>query len=120
MTNKHVVEDTTAGYTVVLYDGSTWNVDKIWYDDQLDLAYLRLVDKQGKYPQDLPSATFAPFSREISIGQFGLVIGNSLAQYTNTTTLGIISGKNRQLKVNNENTYVGLYQTDAAINPGNS
>lgn len=121
ITNKHVVEDTTAHYTVSLYDGSIRNVDKIWFDDQLDLAFLRITDKQGKYPKNLPAATFTDLKTSIDVGQFVLAIGNSFSEYANTTTLGIISGKHRQLKLNdNNNLYAGLYQTDAAINPGNS
>ncbi|MEI6672628.1 MAG: S1C family serine protease [bacterium] len=44
MTNKHVVQDTTAKYSVTLYDGKNYNVDKIWFDDLLDLAILKVVD----------------------------------------------------------------------------
>lgn len=119
-TNKHVVEDTAAHYTVVLYDKSTWNVDRIWRDDQLDLAVLHIVDEKGNPPQNIIPAVFIPMEKTVNIGQFSFVIGNSFSEYTNTTSFGIISGKERTLKIDNTNLYAGFYQTDAAINPWNS
>ncbi|MEI7558093.1 MAG: hypothetical protein WCJ45_04665 [bacterium] len=44
MTNKHVVQDTTAKYSVTLYDGSVYAVDKIRFDDLLDIAILKIID----------------------------------------------------------------------------
>jgi S1-C subfamily serine protease len=34
---------------------------------------------------------------EVKVGQFAIAVGNSLAQYKNSVTFGIISGRNRQL-----------------------
>ncbi|MEI8008568.1 MAG: hypothetical protein WCI00_04020 [bacterium] len=38
------MQDLTAKYSVTLYDGKSYNVDKIWIDDLLDLAILKIVD----------------------------------------------------------------------------
>ncbi len=120
ITNKHVVQDMDAKYSVTLYDGKTYNVDKIRFDDLLDLAVLKIVDTEWKIPADLLPASFLPLTAKVQVGQFVLAIGNSLSNYANNTTLGIIWGKNKQLTVNKNNRYIWLYQTDALVNPGNS
>ena len=120
LTNKHVVQDTTAKYSVTLYDGKTYNVDKIRFDDLLDLAILKIVDTEGKTPTDLAAASFLPLDTQVDVGQFALAIGNALSKYPNTVTLWIIWGKNKQLTINKNNLYIWLYQTDAQVSPGNS
>jgi len=120
ITNKHVVQDTTAKYSVMLYDGKSYNVDKIWFDDLLDLAILKIVDTDGKSVPNLSAATFLPLDTQIDVGQFVFAIGNALSSYSNNVSMGIIWGKNKQLTINKNNLYVWLYQTDALVNPGNS
>lgn len=120
LTNKHVVQDIAAKYSVTLYDGKTYNVDKVWFDDLLDIAILKIIDSDGKSPADLSVATFLSVDTQVDVGQFCLAIGNSLSTYTNNTTLGIIGGKNKQVTINKNNLYIWLYQTDALVNHGNS
>ncbi|MEI6773837.1 MAG: S1C family serine protease [bacterium] len=90
MTNKHVVQDITAKYSVTLYDGTIYNVDKIWFDDLLDLAILKIVDSASKSPTNLTPATFLSLDTQVDVGQFVLAIGNSLSSYANNVTMGII------------------------------
>lgn len=65
-------------------------------------------------------------SSTVKIGQKVIAIGNSLGQYQNTVTSGIISGKGRPISAAKNRSateiesLVDLLQTDAAINPGNS
>jgi serine protease Do len=120
ITNKHVIQDTTAKYSVTLYNGKAYNVDKIWFDDLLDLAILKIIDSTWKTPVDLVPASFLPLATQVDIWQFVLVMGNSLSTYANSVTMGIIWGKNKQLTINKNNLYIWLYQTDALVNPGNS
>lgn len=120
LTNKHVVQDTTAKYSVTLYDGKSYNVDKVWFDDLLDLAVLKIVDTEDKSVNDLVTASFLSLDTHVDIGQFTLAIGNSLSSYANNVTFGIIGGKNKHLTINKNNLYIWLYQTDALVNPGNS
>lgn len=120
ITNKHVVQDITAKYSVSLYDGKSYNVDKIRFDDLLDLAILKIVDSEGKTPVDLTAASLLPLDTQVYVWQFALAIGNSLSSYSNNVTLGIIWGKNKKLTINSNNLYVWLYQTDALVNPWNS
>jgi serine protease Do len=52
-----------------------------------------------------------------------VAIGNSLGQYQNTVTSGIVSGTGRPISAqsgDNVESLTDLIQTDAAINPGNS
>ena len=120
LTNKHVVQDTTAKYSVTLYDGKIYTVDKVWFDDFLDIAILKIIDSDGKPATDLIPAPFLPLDTHVDIGQFALAIWNSLSTYTNNVTMGIIWGKNKQLTINKNNIYIWLYQTDALVNPWNS
>lgn len=121
ITNKHVVEDKSAQYSVVLNDGMSYNVSKIWFDDNLDIAILKIVDAKWDPLIDLPAATIIGISEEVRIGQFAIAIGNSLSEYKNSVTMGIISARNRELKINQgKNLYIGFFQTDAPINAGNS
>ncbi len=120
ITNKHVVQDITAKYSITLYNGKNYNVDKIRLDDLLDLAILKVVDSDWKTPTDLIPASFLPLDTQIEVGQFALAIWNSLANSSNNVTMGIIWGKNKQLTLNKNNLYIWLYQTDARVNPGNS
>ncbi|MBU0627089.1 S1C family serine protease [Patescibacteria group bacterium] len=106
ITNKHVVDDTEAKYSVVLYDGTIYNVDKIRFDDNLDIAVLKIVDDEGYMPADLIAAQIASMEDKVQIGQFALAIGNSLAEYQNSVTMGIISARNRELKINTSNLYI--------------
>lgn len=84
------MEDTTAKYSVTLFDGTIYNVDKIWFDDLLDLAVLKIVNEEGKPLTNIDSATFLSFESPVPIGQFALAIGNSLSTYSNNVTFGII------------------------------
>ncbi|EKD24869.1 MAG: Trypsin protein [uncultured bacterium (gcode 4)] len=120
LTNKHVVQDTTAKYSVVLSDGKSYNVDKVWFDDNLDLAVLKIIDTAWKSVTDLDVASLLPMDAQVEVGQFALAIGNALSKYPNTVTMGIIWGKNKQFTINKNNLYIWLYQTDAQIKPGNS
>lgn len=44
ITNKHVVEDPSAAYTIITHDTKTYPVTKVWFDPVLDLAVLRIDD----------------------------------------------------------------------------
>lgn len=120
LTNKHVVQDTSAKYSVTLHNGKNYNVDKIWFDDLLDLAILKIIDSEGKIPSDLLPATFLSLDTQVNVGQFTFAIGNSLSTYSNAVSMGIIGGKNKQITINKNNLYIWLYQTDALVHPGNS
>lgn len=117
LTNKHVVADETADYTVVTNDGQKISAKVLARDPFNDIAVLK-INKSG-----LPEVQLGD-SDKLQIGQTVIAIGNALGQYRNTVTRGIISGIGRDV-VAGDNTgqsenLQNIIQTDAAINPGNS
>ncbi len=120
LTNKHVISDLDADYSVILKDGTTYKVDKIRVDPLIDLAVIRIVDSKNRQPDNLPIAPIASIDQKVRIGQFVVAIWNALGEYQNSANFGIISGRNRSLDSWQKNLYIWLYQTDTPINPGNS
>lgn len=112
VTNKHVVENESATYTVITSDGKTYNGTVLSKDPFNDLAVVK-IDAKGLKPVELGD------SNALQVGQWVIAIGNALAEYQNTVTVGVVSAKERRVTAENE-TLDGLIQTDAAINPGNS
>ena len=116
LTNKHVVSDTNAKYTVLTQGGKSYDAKVVSTDPINDLALVK-VDTSNA-----PTLTFADSSK-IEIGQQVIAIGNSLGQYSNTVTTGIVSGIGRNIVAGGQDSsenLEGVIQTDAAINPGNS
>jgi serine protease Do len=117
MTNRHVVNDENATYTVMLNDGKDYEAKVLAKDDFMDVAILKIDEK------NLPTIKLGD-SESLEIGQTVLAIGNSLGEFSNTVSRGIVSGLKRQVEAGNSlgQTEVldEVIQTDAAINPGNS
>ncbi len=116
LTNKHVVADTNASYTVVTNDGKSYDAKVLSRDPVNDLAIIK-IEISGA-----PALQFAD-SSQIELGQHVVAIGNSLGQYQNTVTAGIVSGIGRSITAGGSGSteeLEGVIQTDAAINPGNS
>lgn len=118
ITNKHVVEDPDAQYSVIFSDGRTVTWQQVRMDPVLDIAVIRISDI-GEVASIEP-ATIISRDDEVNVWQFAIAIGNALAEYQNSVTLGIISGRNRSLGSQNRNLYAWLYQTDTPINQWNS
>ena len=119
LTNKHVVSDTTAKYSVLTADGKTYSAKVLARDPAQDLAVLK-IDATG-----LPTVSLGD-SSSLQLGQTAIAIGNALGQFSNTVSVGVVSGLSRTvtasggLSDNSQETIQGVIQTDAAINPGNS
>lgn len=117
MTNRHVVRDSEATYTVVFNDGDRIEGEVIALHPTQDLALVR-VDKTNLAP-----LTFAE-SDEILVGQTVVAIGNALTEFDNTVSRGVVSGLRRSIvasdQAGNSEELSNIIQTDAAINPGNS
>lgn len=122
LTNKHVVVDVDADYTVILSDGTEHAAKVVGRDALNDLAVLR-VEHEEETPLNLPVVEFGD-SESILVGQRVVAIGNALAEFQNTVTSGVVSAKGRQITASDgsgaSSNLSGLIQTDAAINPGNS
>ncbi len=120
ITNKHVVEDINANYSVVMNDWTVYQANQVRFDPLIDIAVLQIVDQNWNKPTNLIPAKFQTFDIPVQIWQFVLAIWNVLAEYQNSATFGIISALNRKLETEENNLYIWLYQTDTPINPGNS
>ncbi|MDD6308603.1 MAG: trypsin-like peptidase domain-containing protein [Clostridia bacterium] len=114
LTNHHVVGEKNRIY-ITLSDGRTVEGKKIWSDDSLDIAIVK-ADENNLLPAPLGDSATA------TVGESVLAIGNPLSlQFQRTVTAGIISAKDRMIKLSENNVLMeGLLQTDASINPGNS
>lgn len=117
LTNKHVVSDDTAEYTVVDINGKEYPAKVLAKDPVQDLAIIK-IEGSGFKPLKLGS------SNDIQIGQSVIAIGNALGEFQNTVSVGVISGLGRTLVATGSTigseTLEDTIQTDAAINKGNS
>ncbi len=123
VTNKHVVEDTSAKYKVVLNEEKEYDVKKIYRDPVNDLAILKIDPSTGS-GQELKPLELGDSSK-LKVGQLVVAIGTPLGEFPNSVTKGIISGLGRGISAGSAfEGYVerldNVIQTDAAINPGNS
>ncbi|MCA9365885.1 trypsin-like peptidase domain-containing protein [Candidatus Kaiserbacteria bacterium] len=118
ITNKHVVDQEGVSYTVVANDGKSYDVVVVAKDPTLDVAILK-VDADT----DFPFLTFAPIT-ELRLGEPVIAIGNALAEFPNSVSVGVVSGLSRDIEAGDgfrfRESLEGVIQTDAAINRGNS
>jgi len=117
-TNKHVADIDGATYSVITQDGKKFDAKVLSKDPSYDFAILKIEAK------DLPVVDFGN-SDSVDIGQRVIAIGNALGEFQNSVTVGVLSGKERNLSASDSSGSVseslyGLLQTDAAINSGNS
>jgi serine protease Do len=124
LTNKHVVSDPNAEYTILLADGRELIGKVLAYDPITDLAVIRAFKTQTEPYNEAIPLSFIESQSGLRIGSFVVAIGNALAEFQNTVTFGVVSGLGRQIQAENPSgeseALSGLIQTDAAINPGNS
>jgi serine protease Do len=127
MTNRHVVPEGTTSVSVTLSNGTELKdvsvIGRTSESDSLDIAFLKVNNTEGN---KLVPAVLGN-SSQVQIGDAVVAIGNALGQYQNTVTSGIISGYGRDIQAgdsagNSSDTenLEDLFQTDAAINEGNS
>lgn len=116
LTNKHVVADTSAEYTVMTNDERKYTAKVLARDPLKDLAVLK-IQASG-----LPTVSLGD-SNNVQVGQTAIAIGNALGEFRNTVSVGIISGLARNITASGGGQVEELrniIQTDAAINSGNS
>jgi len=118
VTNKHVIFDPTAEYTIVTDDEKKYKAEVLARDPIDDVAILKISAK------NLPTIPLSDSSK-LELGESVLAIGNALGLFKNTVSSGIISGLSRSIQAAvgprlPVQEMRGLIQTDAAINPGNS
>lgn len=130
LTNKHVVMDQEAEYTVITADDTEYTAKVLTRDPVNDIAILKIEAK------NLPVLKMS--SALIQPGQTVIAIGNALGLFSNSVSKGIVSGLARKISaamgggapsedgLNPEEAVPqveelrGVIQTDVAINQGNS
>lgn len=123
VTNKHVVSNVEATYSVVTKDDLRYKITQIYRDPLNDVAILK-IDPSEHGGAGLEPATLGDSSK-LQVGQLAIAIGTPLGEFSNSVTKGIVSGLGRGLVAGSpfEGSVERLddvIQTDAAINPGNS
>ncbi len=119
ITNYHVIQSAVeSGGTAAVYlpsdSENAVTATVVGYDVSADLAVLK-IDKTGLTPIEIGD------SSAVKVGQTAIAIGNPGGMdFMGSVSMGIISGLDRTLQLENSATEIHLIQTDAAINPGNS
>jgi serine protease Do len=117
VTNKHVVDDAAADYTVMTPDGKEYSAKILAKDPINDIAIVKIDGN------NFPVLKLGD-SENLKIGQTVIAIGNSLGEFSNTVSKGIVSGLKRKLTASSglgeSENLSNIIQTDAAINLGNS
>lgn len=125
VTNRHVVRSQDSSITITMADGTKYSdvrlLGRTADSTSLDIAFLKIEGLGSKklIPVELGD------SSKTEVGDRVIAIGNALGQFKNTVTSGIISGYGRDVTasdgrgISRENLN-DLFQTDAAINEGNS
>lgn len=117
ITNKHVVDAQDAEYSVIMNDQKKYPAKVLARDPLNDVAVLKV---------DGPRFSVINFgdSDTVKVGHTAIVIGNSLGEFQNTVSVGVISGLRRTIVASGAKSgpeeLSEIIQTDAAINPGNS
>lgn len=112
VTNDHVVRGERPSVKVRLRGGRVVSAELVGSDPRTDLALLRceVVDVAP-----LPVRT-----DRLRIGELCFAFGSPLGEYTESVSLGIVSGLGRRMPLDKGLSIENLLQTDAEINPGNS
>ena len=117
ISNAHVAGEKFSRCYVTLENGINYDGKVVWSDSNLDLAVVKIEAK------NLPWVVLGDSSK-IRVGETVYAIGNPIGyEFRRTVTSGIISAKNRTIKIDekDKSSYMtDLIQTDATINPGNS
>jgi serine protease Do len=109
LTNNHVVNGADE-VMVKLSDGREIKGEIKGTDEKLDLALIKVSDKEAFHAADLGD------SDALNVGEWVMAIGNPFG-LSQTVTAGIVSAKGRVI---GNGPYDDFIQTDASINPGNS
>lgn len=118
VTNKHVIVDQRAAYTVVDSAGIRYRASVVALDPVLDIGFLRIEGATNLKPLALGD------SDSLRLGQTLIAVGNALGEFRNTVSVGVVSGLARRVTASgpgsSSEVLQGVIQTDAAINRGNS
>lgn len=128
LTNKHVVLEVNAEYTVFTTDGKSYPAKVLARDPVQDLAIIKIEQDNALGGEGEISLKRFPVVRlgdsdKVQIGQTAIAIGNALGEFRNTVSVGVVSGLSRTITASGgglSETIEDVIQTDTAINRGNS
>ena len=109
-TNYHVIEDAEK-ITVTTYGGQAYEATVRGYEASNDIA---VIKAEGEF-----TPVKEGDSSSLAVGDDILVIGNALGELSYTFTNGVVSYLNRAITTESGDV-INMYQTNAAINEGNS
>ncbi len=110
VTNHHVITGGT-NIKVTLHNGEKCDARLVGSEKSNDVAVLK-IEKN-----DLQHVNWGD-SDDLRVGDDIIIIGNPLGELTDTLTNGMVSALSR--KIESENDIINMFQTNAAINSGNS
>lgn len=113
LTNEHVIRDAEF-IRIGLADGTECDALLVGVDSENDIAVLKIDPGASR----LEPITFGS-SENLRIGQKVIAIGNPFG-YDRTMSIGILSGLGRAVRDAEGRVLMGMIQTDAEVNPGNS
>ena len=114
LSNEHVTGSKYSKCYITLENGNNYEGTVVWSDSDLDLSLTKINAQNLEYVN-------LGNSDNIRVGETVYAIGNPIGyEFRRTVTSGIISAKNRTIKLEEDNkvSYMSdLIQTDATINP---
>lgn len=111
VTNYHIIEGGVSLEVSMLSTQNSYEARVVGYDEELDLAVLK-IQADNLTPAQLGN------SDQLAVGDCVYAIGNPMGYLHGTMTEGIISSPTRTIQVANKD--MDLMQTSAALNSGNS
>lgn len=112
LTNYHVIEQASERW-VQLGDDQLYEAELLAGDPLNDLALIKIEPREP-----LRAITFAD-DDDLLLGETVIALGNPFG-FSQTVTVGVLSGINRDAYYNNRVIYSDILQTDAAVNYGSS
>lgn len=116
VTNCHVIADAIDSDSITIevsfYDGKTYSATLVGYEEDNDVAVLKIE------ATDLQTVTIGD-SSTLEVGETVYAIGNPLGELTFSLTDGLVSALDRLISTDDDVT-MNMFQTNTAINPGNS
>ncbi len=112
LTNRHVVDEADQ-ISVTLLSGKRYDAKVLGKDSRTDVAVIKIEPKEPLTVLELGDSEAA------EVGEWVMAIGSPFG-FGNSLSVGVVSGKGRNLTLGQQGTGVDMIQTDAAINPGNS
>ena len=113
ITNAHVINNCFTNckkITVVFHDEVSYDARLVNYDEDSDIALLKIIGTTRSFP-------FVTWGETPELGDEVIAIGSPMGQ-SFTVTTGIVSSLDRFIP--KAASFVPFIQTDTAINPGNS